>query len=101
MKRPLFKEASFPDSYKVEFVNCSETIPVHVTTGPVALASAPSDRNIPSMVPFCSTPPYDTTTVVMHGTTVAEPAKLILFLHVSRTCIFHSISFLKTMERML
>lgn len=40
--------------------------------GPIALAKAPSDLNIPKIVPFCSTGPILDATVVKHVTTVDE-----------------------------
>ncbi len=46
--------------------------PKDAETGPRALASAPIDRNMPRMTPFWSEGPYDETTVVRHGTTVAD-----------------------------
>ena len=62
---------------KPQFVSllCRE-IPVDENRGPNALASAPSDLKIPITVPFCSLLPYDDITVVMHGTTVEEAAKV-------------------------
>ena len=52
-------------------------LPVDANTGPRALARAPSDLNIPIIVPFWSFPPYSEIIVVKHGTTVAE-AKIII-----------------------
>lgn len=49
---------------------------VEANTGPKALARAPSDLNIPIIVPFWSSPPYMEITVVRHGTTVADAGSL-------------------------
>lgn len=41
------------------------------TTGPTALASAPSERNMPKTVPFCCGYPYIDAIVIMQDTTIA------------------------------
>lgn len=49
--------------------------PVEAITGPTALDRAPSDLNIPMIVPFSSSPPYIDTRVVKHGPTVADASR--------------------------
>jgi len=48
-----------------------QRLPNDATTGPKARASAPSERNMPSTVPFCWTIPNDDATAVRNVGTVA------------------------------
>lgn len=45
---------------------------VEATSGPRHRASAPSDRNVPKMIPFDSLGPWLLAMVVRHGTTMAD-----------------------------
>lgn len=61
--------------------------------GPVALASAPKDLNIPRVVPFCEDDPYFEAIVVIHVTTtdvaVEREIKLIVYLFKWFKCNIH------------
>lgn len=66
MRKKLSLSISNKNVYSVQ-----NKLPIDTKIGPMALARAPIERNIPSTIPFWSCFPYSEMSVVMHVTTNA------------------------------
>ena len=53
----------------------SKYSPAEVKTGPIALARAPKDLQIPTIVPFCDSFPCFEASAVKQGTITEDPGK--------------------------